>query len=223
MLAGVDRPTLYRIVLGGLLALAVAPAAHAQPAPARTPFTFDFDDEIPTHVHGGLAVRIGLGPGAVASWTKYRERWLRLAGAGINARLSIGWAVSPRLVVQVESALVGTFRVRVTQGGDTETVDEAFAVIQTGLGVAYYVMPLNAYVSGTLGLSRLSLSAQDEVVAETDDGPGLTLSVGKEWWLTRSLAAGGSFSVLIGREPERDESTTWTTLGLGLAVTASYN
>lgn len=201
---------------------ALAPGhAHGQ----RVPFTFDEPTGPPPYTHDGLAVRLALGGAYGVSWTRTdRDGRLTLDGPGLGLDLFVGWALTPRVVLGVQCAAQGTRWLRATRGGVSLPADgQQLGVLGIGLAATWYGLPREAYVTAAVGMTELTLSEDGEAVARTDDGPALTLAVGKEWWLSRSIAAGGLLRALVGRSPEHDGSTTWTTAGVSVLASASWN
>jgi hypothetical protein len=69
-----------------------------------------------------------------------------------------------------------------------------------GAGLAYFVVPSNGYVAGTLELSQVTAegatgdngSSNSKSVELTDMGIGGALAVGKEWWVSTDWALGAA-------------------------------
>ncbi|MEJ2637198.1 MAG: hypothetical protein P8184_18175 [Calditrichia bacterium] len=73
-----------------------------------------------------------------------------------------------------------------------------FSVTDIGVGISYYFMPSNIYLSTTLTMSKNKIKADEIEEAETEAGLGIYLSAGKEWWVSNRWGLGfaifGNFS-----------------------------
>jgi hypothetical protein len=87
-----------------------------------------------------------------------------------------------------------------------------------GLGVTYYFMPHNVFLSGTLGFGTLSMihkygTQSDSSIGSREswrfsdaDGVMLRIKVGKEWWVSKNwgLGVSGSYTIFQGKETKGD-------------------
>jgi hypothetical protein len=89
-------------------------------------------------------------------------------------------------------------------------------------------MPENFFVSGTFGLSQISMeytrAGTPVTVDSTDMGFGLSLRVGKEWWVGEQwalgIAAAGGWMTLANAEAGRRQK--FSGYSFGLTLTATY-
>jgi hypothetical protein len=103
-----------------------------------------------------------------------------------------------------------------------------------GVGVSYYFMPINVYVTGVVGPSWLSLSADDDDADEeisTDLGIGFNFDIGKEWWVSDNWGLGVAGRLwLTVLEHDSDLAMTgaavsavdYTFIGYGVSFSATY-
>ena len=92
-----------------------------------------------------------------------------------------------------------------------------------GGGVAYFFMPINAYVSGTLSLSQLTVQENGRETGDTDSGPGLSVMAGKEWWVGQNVGVGVAAQAFFGTQPEKNSDVSWSTTAFAVVLSASYN
>nr|MBC8278674.1 hypothetical protein [FCB group bacterium] len=64
-----------------------------------------------------------------------------------------------------------------------------------GVGISYYIMPTNIFLSGSITMSKDRIKTkndddQTETEATTESGLGFYLSAGKEWWVSDKWALG---------------------------------
>ena len=92
-----------------------------------------------------------------------------------------------------------------------------------GVGVCYYFMPINIYISADIASTKGTLEMYDET-ADTERGASFTLSVGKEWWVSDDWGLGVAL-ILSGASMD-DEGNSDITVShsfFGVAFTATYN
>ena len=109
--------------------------------------------------------------------------------------------------------------------GDPTLVGNPVDNIGLGPGLAYYFMPLNLYLSGTLLLQQVQLSDSNDSsnsVALTNTGIGCSLMVGKEWWVSDNWGLGVALQLLLAGAKDRD-GTEWDSGALAVLFTATHN
>jgi hypothetical protein len=167
------------------------------------------------HRHDGFFLRMALGVagGYGTADARYGEvadtfTW---RGVGPVFDLAIGGAVVEDLLLQVELASVilptASFeRESGTADGDGDLRGFSFVV---GLGVTYYFMPLNLYVSGSFGIGRHGIDAKREydgddeyaTIVTSEMGFGMALAAGKEWFVSDNWGLGVSALLLYTAGP----------------------
>ncbi len=75
------------------------------------------------------------------------------------------------------------------EGEDVGQLDGTLSMNAYGGGVTYFIMPVNLYLSGNVGLGFLSIDAGGDEQT-SDAGFALDLSIGKEWWVGNSWGLG---------------------------------
>jgi hypothetical protein len=150
------------------------------------------------HQHDGFFLSMNVGPafGAIkldASGTSYQK--MEFSGTGGIVDLKVGGTIAKTV------SLSADFMNRAIAGPDVE-VDGRKAAANTkfsasdqliGLGITYYFMPINIFVSGSLGIAKFTLNDQtNDVSASSKNGFGLSLKAGKEWWVGTNWGLGVS-------------------------------
>jgi hypothetical protein len=156
--------------------------------------------------HDGFFLRMSLGPGA--GRTRYEEsfdgvRVSEVDASGLSGLLDIG--VGGRLVGNLilhGDLIFSRFysATRMVDDVKDATVSVSASATLVGAGVSYYFMPLNMYLTSTLGLGWLFERREGD---ELRSGTGFSLAVaaGKEWWVGRSgtwgvgAAVHGTFAI----------------------------
>lgn len=191
-----------------------APAAYA--APAYQPPGF--------HDHDGFYLRLLIGPGYLYSSASYEGESISVKGVGGTFSIAAGGIVSRNLAIFGEVTGTSISDPTVDEGGDSGTADGyTMTLVGLGPGLAYYLGG-NAYLSATLLLSKLSVSADDsDQTAETDWGFGGALAGGKEWWVSDNWGLGIAGQLSLNSIKEKDVDYRWTSIAVSLLFTATYN
>lgn len=195
------------------VALALAVLLPALPANARL-----LDD---MHEHDGFFLRFHLGGGSMnAKWNDFAFSQTASGPSG-SFSFALGGAVAPNLILfgelTSESASNPRFRIN---GDDYRSRDVALSQSGFGPGLAYYFMPVNMYVSGTLLFTRGTMEVRG-VEDQTDLGYGFKFALGKEWWVSRDWGLGVAGIASIANLPVDSGSVSFN--NFGLAFTATYN
>lgn len=78
-------------------------------------------------------------------------------------------------------------------GQSESSSDITVSVGDLGIGITYYLMPVNIYFSLSLLYSSVQLEYDDtkgESEIDFDNGNGINIMVGKEWWIGNQWALG---------------------------------
>ena len=145
------------------------------------------------HEHDGFFLRFhaGAGSGKMVE-TDIPISDLTLTGMSGVFRFQIGGSIASNLILFGELGAFSMSDPDIDYGEYTQAyADIELSITDYGVGLTYYFMPSNIYVSGTLTFSknRLSIRAMD-VTGETEMGYGGYLSAGKEWWVSGDWALG---------------------------------
>ena len=207
-------------------AQAPAPSGYPPAGPPGQPPAQSVTASLPAghHSHDGLFLRAQLGAGYMST-SSDNDSELRLRGVSGNLTLAAGVALRGRFVLygELTSASVTDPEVDVAGVGSAK-LDGSLRLLGLGVGGALYLMPANVYFSATLSASQVNLEfgLQDRV---SKVGGGLTVSAGKEWWVSRDLALGAAVQ-LHGSSAKGDEGPQAATINAGwfsLLFSATYN
>jgi hypothetical protein len=182
------------------------------------------------HEHEGFMLRIGIGGGYLNMSAEEGGTEVSVNGPAGVFNIALGGNLSPGLIIYGE--LFGNAIVDPTvevNGDEFETEDASASIAGIGVGLAYY-LPSNLYFSGTLSASQLRFTQEGPGVDdeyETDFGPAFTAQIGKEWWVSDNWGLGLAGQFLFGSLKDEDEDfggdVTWTTTGLSLLFSATYD
>ena len=148
--------------------------------------------------HDGFMIRLGLGFGVSgATFQEPGDGELELSATGGDAghvNIALGYAVIENLIIHAE--MFGGFLTNATVKLNGEEIGELGEDTQLnlygfGIGVTYYVMPLNLYIAGSLGAADANLQIDGETRELRDaSGTAINLMVGKEWWVSDNWGLG---------------------------------
>ncbi|HEY0706170.1 MAG TPA: hypothetical protein VGG33_05200, partial [Polyangia bacterium] len=182
------------------------------------------------HQHDGFFLRFLLGIGYTNLGAEAGATDMKIAGGGGAFSFALGGAVTPNLILfgELLQSIAVDPDVEIA-GQSSSTEGTSASLVGVGAGLAYY-LPNNIYVSGTLAFTQISLMDEDdEEIADTEFGPGLSLVVGKEWWVSENWGLGIAGQLYAARMKDRapaapgGETPTWQGLGLNLLFSASFN
>ncbi len=142
------------------------------------------------HEHTGLFARLVFGVSYVNAGMDTSAGRLQLSGVGTGGGLAAGWAFWENLALQLEiwgaGMVGGTIELRGIAVDDPSTKYNSLAL---GLGATYWFMPLNFYVSASIG-PALASANRAGMTTESNPGFGVALTVGKEWWIAAEWGLG---------------------------------
>ena len=200
-----------------VLASAQAPAPVAAPPPAPV-----VDPTV--HRHLGFFLRLDGGVGYLSSSASLEGIGASMSGVAIPFGIVIGGAVTENFIIAGDlwgmSAPSPSFTLA---GQTTSTSNSGFSLGGLGLNLTWYFMPANVYVSVTPSLVGLTLRG-DGATHDSQVGFGTKVGVGKEWWVGDHWGIGLAGQFFLGINNDTGVNPpTWTTLGGGLAFSATYN
>src|SRR5215471_4156865 len=169
----------FLIALMGLACFAAAPAMAGEP-----------------QEHDKFFMRSAVGICAGSAKLESPGFQAKLDDPGLDVNVAVGYVVYPNLAVH------GTLwgwglndpAVHITgQFGGTSFANHGiFQMIAFGGGATYYVMPINAYVSTSLGVG--GFSGTDQLDGQSKHGFAVDVTAGKEWWVNADWGAGAAVS-----------------------------
>jgi hypothetical protein len=178
------------------------------------------------HQHDGFYMRITAGLGYFSASESYGGTRYTYSGLGETLCAAFGGAIAPNLILYGE--LLGTSVTNaslsangVTQGySDTDLTLAGF-----GPGIAYYIEPVNLYLSGTLTFTQVSFSNtySGYPAGDSNLGIGLSLMVGKEWWVSRDWGIGIAGQLHVASMGDPGYDTRLQATAFSVLFSATYN
>lgn len=187
-------PRLPALLAAGLATLAAAAPAAADAGRGEALRDKHLHPDHPGHhAHKGLFLRLGLGGGFMRAERETGARRFDIEDGIAVVNLAVGGALAEDVVLHVDvHGLLGTRpRIRAT-GTEARLARNDTNALSAALGLTYYMMPANVYLTLSAGLGITQIDATfvdpasgEQSVAQDETRYGLAANVllGKEWWV----------------------------------------
>ncbi len=202
-------------LLAAVLCTLPAPARAGDPAP---------DVDLTAHRHLGFFLRLDAGVGFLGTSAYVNGVPASVSGVSIPFGLTVGATVVENLVVAGEAFYALAPTPVFDYGGHNETASASgVSLFGVGPNVTWYYMPENVYFSLTPALVVRPLRAYGTYEGSRA-GFGLKAAVGWEWWVADHWGLGVAGQFFLGlNQGTGDYQKLWTTLGGGIAISATMN
>ncbi len=166
---------------------------------------------------GGFFLRLSGGVGGAQ--TTFEDNWMSFSGMSSSTNMAIGGGIFNNFALH--ATLFG-FLIPEPEWevlGVPVATNQDIMLSAVGIGVTYYIMPINIYLSPSIGIGALS----NESGGGTGMGFALDLTLGKEWWVGSIWGLGLAGSFGFHSVPERDSDLRWEGFDLALRFSATLN
>lgn len=182
--------------------------------------------------HDGFFLRLSIGPGAGRAHYKesiddLRVSTVEASGLAGMFDLAVGGRVVGNLIVH-GNLMFSRFDspTRRVDGVKDAALHVASSSTLLGAGASYYFMPLNVYLSASLGMAwAFERRAGDQL--RTGTGVFVALAAGKEWWVGRSgewgLGAALRTTFMAAPIDMAGVESTLKLGNIGVAFSATFN
>jgi len=207
------------------MAVFLGASAHSQPiaAPMAGPLR---DPTINRHLGFFLRPDLGLGFMATSEPTGTSAGNLTISGAAGVSGFVIGGAVQENIILgaHLYNGVVANPTVSFSSGQSGTTSNTSLAMYGIGPEFTYYWMPSNIYFSGTVALTRMSMTVNG-TSSDSNTGLGTRIALGKEWWVSDhwGLGLASHISLSSNRDGGDANAPTLTSWGFAVAFSATYN
>jgi hypothetical protein len=180
------------------------------------------------HTHDGFFFRALLGGGtASTTYTSPNSTEYEFSGSASLSILQIGGAISENLILFFELSSHGMIDPDVeVNGSTTSSQNMEMSVSSSGIGLSYYIMPANVYLSGSLALGTSNVET-DTSKGSTENGFATNLIIGKEWWVSKNWGIGVAaiyhYSKMNDQKDASGEAGDVKNNYYGIAFSATYN
>lgn len=156
------------------------------------------------HQHDGFYLSYNWGPvfgnvmGKVKSYNGSIPYTANFLGTGGMMDFKIGWAIKNNMILHTTFILnkVPAPEIITTVGNNStsKSMPDKFEVDESmfGVGMTYYIMPYNIFLSGSIGRGKFKISGSEnkDDDGDTNSGFSMQLKIGKEWWILKNWGAG---------------------------------
>jgi len=171
----------------------------------------------------GFFLRLSAGGGSAKTSLEGNLDEIEISGPAGDLNIAIGGIVAPNLAlhgtlfgwstndpdVEVNGSYIGRMNGDMTAGG-------------MGIGLTYYFMPVNLYLSGSVGFGSMELRLAGPS-GETDTGLFTDLTVGKEWWVGDKWGLGIAGGMEYHSFGDPDINKNWSGTSWTIRFTATMN
>jgi hypothetical protein len=199
-----------QIVLAmALLVLGSLTATRASAGSART--------------HDGFFLRLSAGGGAAKTELDVPGEKTEVSGESGDVNIAIGGVVTPNLALHgtLFGWLVSDPDVEIEGLGSGEIRNTDMDLSAYGVGLTYYFVPVNIYLSGSAGAGKISLDGP--VDSESDTGFVGEVSLGKEWWVGANWGLGIAAALGLHSIPDGGYDESWKGASFALRFSATLN
>ena len=181
------------------------------------------------HQHDGFYVRLTAGIGGLRTNNSVGGVDQTTSGGGPSMTFAFGGAMAPNVMLYGEMLITGATNPQVDYAGTSRALGYDLTLFGIGPGVAYYFMPSNVYLSGTLAFSQVAESTTDNSSSSSDSvdvtkmGIGASFMVGKEWWVSSNWGLGVAGLLHVASMRMMGDDSRMTATALSLLFSATYN
>jgi hypothetical protein len=185
------------------------------------------------HAHDGLFMRFTVGPGfGIYSGTGQVITTDGAVvtdpsnqGSQVGGSISLGGTVGENLILHGDI----WFSIVSTEKKENLLYQE-FGTAVVGMGVTYYWMPVNIYVTGSIGMANSFLVLHEGTATKSDQdlardlttGVGVAFQVGKEWWVGDNWALGVALQGEFTYAEDEDSNLIFRHGGAKVLFSATY-
>lgn len=205
-------PRLVYLAISMALALCVTlPPGEARAGEPRT--------------HDGFFLRLSAGGGGAS--TELEDGFLgldtELSGGSGDINIAVGAVIFPNLAIHgtLFGWAVSDPDVEVEELGSFDG-DGNIGMSAWGGGLTYYFMPVNIYLSGSLGAGSIAFET-DDFDDDSDTGLVGELTLGKEWWVGNSWGLGVAGSYGFHSIPDEEIDENWSGTSWSIRFSATLN
>ncbi|MFH1755603.1 MAG: hypothetical protein ABIA59_07845 [Candidatus Latescibacterota bacterium] len=175
----------------------------------------------------GFFLRLAGGAGPAGTEINVGSEKLKMDGTAADLEIAIGGIVTPNLAVH------GTIWGWMISDPDAEANLTGFPVITgtikgdlsvggVGAGLTYFIMPINMYLTGSLGLGNLTLEINN-ISGDTDTGLIFEAAIGKEWFVSDRWAIGFAVGLTYHSFSDPDVDANWDGVSIPIRFSATMN
>lgn len=175
--------------------------------------------------HDGFILRLTLGLGYEGlNLSDGEGTEIDLSGFGLSSSLVLGGVVADNLAIHGDFFGLAAVSPNVAINGEEfgEASNSSISLSGLGVGLTHWIMPLNLYLSATLGLAKASIDVEGDEF-EADWGLAIRAMVGKEWWVADEWGIGIMAELTWANVPTEAEEGSASFLGFNVGMSLTFN
>jgi len=181
------------------------------------------------HTHDGLFVRPHTGAGRLAMSESDGANSLSAHGTAVSFGIALGYAVVENVVIYGDLYFMSADNPTLMLNGMSAGSDGVSMFLGGfGPGIAYFIQPVNIYLSASVGAAKLQLhdTTTNDLIASTEWGWGTNAVVGKEWWVSDNWGLGAALQFHYGSMqdgPSAPSAPRVHSNGIALLFSSTFN
>ena len=185
-----------------------------------------------SHTHDGFFLNLALGFGYQGFTYDANKSPFDLEANGVSSELDIKLGGCIATNTLLHATILGVtntseIEVKAKNGGKLgSSSDRSENMSMLGIGITYY-LPENIFISGSVGFAHFNLQdntdEDKEIEGATEEGLGVQIAAGKEWWVSDNWGLGLSVAFTYGAAEDKDDLGDASAYGVNIMFSATFN
>ena len=185
-----------------------------------------------SHTHDGFFLNLALGFGYQGFTYDANKSRYDMEAKGVSTELDIklgGRIATNTLLHATILGVTNTSEIEFkTKGGSKvgSSSDKSENLSMLGVGLTYY-LPENIFISGSVGFANFNLQdntdEENNIEGATENGIGVQIAAGKEWWVSDNWGLGVSVAFTYGAADDKDDMGEASAYGINVMFSATFN
>lgn len=185
-----------------------------------------------SHTHDGFFLNLALGFGYQGFTYDANKALYDMEAKGVSTEfdLKLGGRIATNTILHATIlGVTNTNEIEYkTKGGKKigSSSKNSENMSMLGIGLTYY-LPENIFISGSAGFANFNLqdnSDEDrDIEGATENGLGVQIAAGKEWWVSDNWGLGLSVAFTYGAAEDKDDGGDASAYGVNVMFSATFN
>jgi len=169
----------------------------------------------------GFFLRLSVGGGTARTEYTDLSNDVEISGPAGDVNIAIGGIIASNLALHGTLFGATMSDPDITWNAAEGQLNGDLTIAGAGIGLTYYFMPANIYISGSVGSG--SMEFDGVLDASTDQGPLADITVGKEWWVGEKWALGVALGAQSHSLGDGDLDENWSGTSYSIRFSATMN
>ena len=185
-----------------------------------------------SHTHDGFFLNLALGFGYQGFTYEANKFIYDMEAKGVSTELDIklgGRIATNTLLHATILGVTNTSEIVFKSKGGSKvgsSSDDSENMSMLGIGLTYY-LPENIFISGSVGLAQFNLQdntdEENNIEGATENGIGVQIAAGKEWWVSDNWGLGVSVAFTYGAAEDQKDMGDASAYGVNVMFSATFN